>query len=503
MRLEIGLICESGASAIFFAIRLEVLYKKKPPPIQEQREIKLFCLELDSVESLVEVVDDVFVVFRTDGEADRCRRNTCSGEFFRSEFRVGRGVRVHHQALHVGHVSEQAENLEAVDELEGFGLAALHVEREDGTAAIREVAFVKLVVRMVLEARVVDLRHLRVLREEFENLLGIFHMAVKAERKRFGALEQEEGVERGNRGTFVTQENGADIDDIGSGACSGRERHAVTRIHFGELRELARCSPVKLAAVNNHAAERGTVTADELGGGVDHDIGTVFQRANQVRSTEGIVDKHRNLVLVGDFRNRLDVRDVGMRVAERLDEHELRVFLDGSLDFFEVAGVHERGIDAERAERMLQEVVGTAVDGALGNHVVTLAGEGSNGISEGCRTGSDSEASDTAFESGDALFKNVLRGVGKTAVDVARILQVETIRGMLGAVENVGGGLVNRNRAGIGGGIGLFLANVELKRFEVEFVLCRHGLKSFFAPSAQWLVNLCPIFTSRGPARRI
>jgi hypothetical protein len=84
------------------------------------------------------------------------------------------------------------------------------------------------------------------------------------------------------------------------------------------------------------------------------------------------------------------------------------------------------------------------------------------------------EASDTAFEGSNALFKNVLRRVGETAVDVAGVLQVEAVRGVLSAVENVRGGLVNRNRAGIGCGVCLFLANVELKRFEVEFVLSCH-----------------------------
>ena len=61
---------------------------------------------LNVVQCLIEVIDDIFVMLRTDGEADRCRRNTGGSEFFRSEFRVGRRVRVNHKALHVGDVSE-------------------------------------------------------------------------------------------------------------------------------------------------------------------------------------------------------------------------------------------------------------------------------------------------------------------------------------------------------------------------------------------------------------
>ena len=108
------------------------------------------------------------------------------------------GVRVNYEALHVSDVCKQAEDLQAIDELEGFFLAALDVEGEDRTAAIREVLLVKLVVRMVREARVAYAGNLRMLGEEFDNLLGVFHMAIQAERKRFDTLQQEECVERGN-----------------------------------------------------------------------------------------------------------------------------------------------------------------------------------------------------------------------------------------------------------------------------------------------------------------
>ncbi len=106
--------------------------------------------------------------------------------------------------------------------------------------------------------------------------------------------------------------------------------------------------------------------------------------------------------------------------------------------------------------------------------MVTLAGESRDGVGEGCCARSDGETCDTAFESGDALFKDILSGVGETAVDVACILQVETVGCVLCVMENVGGGLVNRNRAGIGCGVCLFLANMELKSFEVELVLSSH-----------------------------
>ena len=382
---------------------------------------------------------------------------------------------MHHQALHVGHVGQQAENLEAIDELEGFGLAALHVEGENRARTVGEIPLVEGVLRMVRKARVVHLGHLRVFREELQDLLGVFHMAVQTQRQSLRALQQQEGVERRNGSAFVTKEDGADIDDESGSPCGGGKGHAVARVYFGELRELAASRPVELSTVHDDTAKSRSMTADKLGGGMNHDVGAVFQRTNQVGRSEGVVDDHRNLVLVGDFRNGLDVRDVGIGIAESLDQDKLGVVLDGALDFVQVVDIHEGGIHAEGAKGVLQQVVGTAIDGALGHHMVAFAGEGRNGVGKGCRTGCDGKACDASFQGGDALFKNILGGVGKAAVDVARVLQVETVGGVLGAVEHVRGGLVDRNGAGIGGRVCLFLAHMELEGFKVKLVLCRHG----------------------------
>lgn len=384
------------------------------------------------------------------------------------------GVRVNHEALHVGNVCKQAEDLQAIDELEGLFLAALDVEGKDGSATVREVLLVKFVVRMVREARMAHAGNLRMLGEELDNLLGVFHMAIQAERKRFDTLQQEECVERRNCSTFVAEENRANVDHVSSGARRG-ERNSVARVHFGELRELAGCSPVELAAVHDDTAESRAVATDELGSGMHHNVGTMFKRTNQVRSTEGVVDDQRNLVLVGDFGNGFDIRDVGMRVAESFDEDELRVALDSGFDALEVVSVNESRFDTEVAERMLHQVESTAVNRALDNHVVSAAGKSRDGVSDGSGTRSNRESGNAAFEGSDTFFENALSRIGDAAIDVTGVLQGETVSGMLSAMEHVGSGLVDGNCARIGCGICMFLANVNLESFKMELVLCRHG----------------------------
>lgn len=446
--------------------------------VKTPSELETQCNQLDCCEAVFEVSDNVFVVFRTDRHADRCRSNFGCGQFFRRKFGVRGGVRVNHEALHVGNISKQAEDLQAIDELEGFFLTALDVEGENGTAAIREVLLVKFVVRMVREARVAHAGNLRVLGEEFDDLLGVFHVAVQAEGKRLDTLQQEEGVERRNSGTLVAEEDGAHVDHV-SGCARRGERNTVARVHFGELRELAGCSPVELAAIHDDTAESRAVATDELGSGMHHNVGTVFKRTNQIRRTEGIVDHQRNLVLVSNLGDSIDIRDIGMRVAERFDKDKLRVFLDSGFDSLQVMGIYESGFDTKVAERVLQQVESTAVNSALGNHVITLASESRDGISNSSGARSNSQSGNATFEGGDTFFEHTLSGVVDTAINVTRILQGKTVGSMLRVMEHVRRGLVNRNGARIGCGVCLFLANVNLKSFKVEFVLCRHGKNSF------------------------
>ena len=67
----------------------------------------------------------------------------------------------------------------------------------------------------------------------------------------------------------------------------------------------------------------------------------------------------------------------------------------------------------------------------------------------------------------DALLKNVLGGVGQAAIDVAGVCQAEAVSSMLAVAEDIGSGLVNGHRAGIGSGIGLLLANMQLKGSQI------------------------------------
>ena len=74
------------------------------------------------------------------------------------------------------------------------------------------------------------------------------------------------------------------------------------------------------------------------------------------------------------------------------------------------------------------------------------------------------------LQGGDPLLQHVLGGVGQPPVDVSGIRQTKPGGGVGGIPKHIAGGLVDRNRPGIGGGVGLLLAHMELQCLKPESV---------------------------------
>ena len=89
----------------------------------------------------------------------------------------------------------------------------------------------------------------------------------------------------------------------------------IAGVGSGDGGVLAACLPVEVAAIDDYATEGRSVTADELRCGVDNDVGAMLEGAEQVGSTEGVVNYNGQAVLLGDFGNCVDVGDVGVGVA--------------------------------------------------------------------------------------------------------------------------------------------------------------------------------------------
>ena len=190
---------------------------------------------------------------------------------------------------------------------------------------------------------------------------------------------------------------------------------------------------------------------------------------DQVGRAEGVVDDQGQAVRVGDGRDGVDVGDVGVGVAQGLQVHGLGVGPDGGLHLLQVVGVDEGGLHPEVGQGLAQQVVAAAVDGLLGHDVVALLGQGLDGVGDGRRAGGHRQGRGAALQGRHTLFQHLLGGVGQPAVDVAALGQAEAGLRLGRVAEYIGGGLVDGHRPGVGGGVGLLLAHVELQCLEFVF----------------------------------
>ena len=76
---------------------------------------------------------------------------------------------------------------------------------------------------------------------------------------------------------------------------------------------------------------------------MNHDVCAVLKRTKQIRSSERRVDNNRNALCMCDVCNRLNVDQVTIRIAQRLKEHSLGVFINGILEVLNVIRIYELG----------------------------------------------------------------------------------------------------------------------------------------------------------------
>ncbi|MNV09545.1 hypothetical protein D3C71_1000400 [compost metagenome] len=155
-----------------------------------------------------------------------------------------------------------------------------------------------------------------------------------------------------------------------------------------------------------------------------------------------------------DFGDGFDVGDVAARVADGFDKHRLGAFVDQGSERLRIAIVGKAGLDAELRQRVREQVVGAAIQRAGREDVVADFGDGLDGVGDGRLPRGQRECADTAFQRSNALFQHIRGRVHDAGVDVALHFQIEQIGTVLGVVEGIGHGLVDRYRHRAGGGIG-------------------------------------------------
>ena len=265
------------------------------------------------VKRLRKIRKDIVNMLAADRQTDGAGRDILLGKLLVVQLTMRGRSGVDDETLHIRHIRKQREHLQAVAEFLRRLPAALHLDGEDGRAAVRKITLIERMIRMIDQGRMVDLIYLRMTVKELDHLCRVECVALKAQGQRFKTLQQQEAVERGNARAGIAKQHAADIGGIRGVAVYAGEGHAVIAgVRLADLREAAAGRPVELTGIDNHAAEGRAVTADKLRGGMDDDIRAVLDGADEIRRAEGIVDHQRQTVAVRNLCNRIDIRNIAV-----------------------------------------------------------------------------------------------------------------------------------------------------------------------------------------------
>ena len=247
--------------------------------------------------------------------------------------------------------------------------------------------------------------------------------------------------------------------------CLGVDEAVVGFVGLVEGGEAARVlGPGETSAVDDRAAKRGAVAAEKFRQRMNRDIGAVIERFQQDRRGDGIVDHQRHAMAMRDLCQRFDVADIARRIADGLGENRLGILVDQSFDGVGLVAFGETGGNALARQDMAEQGVRGAVELRHRDDVAAGVGKVNESKMQRRLAAGDRERADAAFELANALFQNRGGRVRNPAVAKAFRLEIEQSGAVIGAVEGVGRGLVDRNRDGLGRRIG-FVAGVNCDRF--------------------------------------
>ena len=187
--------------------------------------------------------------------------------------------------------------------------------------------------------------------------------------------------------------------------------------------------------------------ADPFGDGVHDDVGAERERPAQIRRRKRVVDQKRNAGRVRNLGHRRDVEHFQARIADGLGDDQPGLWSDGGAQAVVVARLDEGGGDAETRQRMGQEIDAAAIERRRGDDMVAGAEQRRDGKMHRRHAARRAHCADAVFERRQPLLQHRRRRIGNARVDVAGAFQVEQTRGVIGIIEHIRSGLIDRHGA--------------------------------------------------------
>ena len=161
-------------------------------------------------------------------------------------------------------------------------------------------------------------------------------------------------------------------------------------------------------------------------------------------------------------------------ITDGLGNDEPRVRPDRGAELVERARLHERRGDAEARQRVCQEIDGAAIERGRRHDVVAGIHQRRDAQVHRRHAARGADRADAVLQRRQPLLEHRGRRVRNAGIDVSGAFQVEQRRRMVGILKHIGSGLVDRNCARAGGGIGM-LARMQAQGFKGGRFRCWHG----------------------------
>ena len=210
------------------------------------------------------------------------------------------------------------------------------------------------------------------------------------------------------------------------------------------------------------------MSAKKLCRRMDNKIGPVLKRADQIRSAERVVDHKRDMVPVRDPCDRIQIRNIAVRIAQRFQKNGFRLRTDGSFHSRQIMGIHKSRRNAEVGKIMGHQVIRSAIYRFLRHDMAAILRQRLQSIGDRRRARSQGKSCRAAFERRHPLFQHFLCRVCQPAVNIAGIAERKTAGCLIAAVENVRSRLIDRDSPRTRCRIRQFLSNMKLQCFKMR-----------------------------------
>ena len=142
-----------------------------------------------------------------------------------------------------------------------------------------------------------------------------------------------------------------------------------------------------------------------------------------------------------------DIENFQARIADGLGDQQPGLWPDRGAKAVEIARLDEGGGDAEARQRMGQEINAAAIERSRRNDVIAGAEQRRDGKMHRRHAACGADGADAVFERRQPLFQHRRRRIGNPRVNVAGAFQIEQAGGVIGIVEHIRRGLIDRHRA--------------------------------------------------------